>query len=139
MPLDGSELSELTLPYVEELAGKLGSEVVLYHVHGHETHESGTYAFDVPRKSIRNNAAKYPNSQPQRADTKITTIVEAGEPTENICNLVETNKIDLIVMTAVSISGMKIGKMLGSVTDHVCQTVAIPVNADQAAKPDTDR
>jgi nucleotide-binding universal stress UspA family protein len=67
------------------------------------------------------------SSQPQRADIKITTIVEAGEPTENICNLVETNKIDLIVMTAVSISGMKIGKMLGSVTDHVCQTVAIPV------------
>ena len=60
-------------------------------------------------------------------DIKITTIVEAGEPTENICKLVETNKIDLIMMTAVSISGMKIGKMLGSVTDHVCQTVAIPV------------
>jgi len=67
------------------------------------------------------------NSQPQRTDIKITTIVEAGEPTENICNLVESNKIDLILMTAVSISGMKIGKMLGSVTDHVCQTVAIPV------------
>ncbi len=30
-------------------------------------------------------------------------------------------------MTAVSVSGLKVGKMLGSVTDHVCQTVPIPV------------
>ena len=67
------------------------------------------------------------NSQSQHTEVKITTIVEAGEPTENICKLAETNEIDLIMMTAVSISGMKIGKMLGSVTDHVCQTVAIPV------------
>src|SRR5208283_177563 len=67
------------------------------------------------------------NSQSVRTDVKITTIVEAGEPTENICNLVETNKIDLIIMTAVSTSGLKIGKMLGSVTYHVCQTVSIPV------------
>jgi nucleotide-binding universal stress UspA family protein len=30
-------------------------------------------------------------------------------------------------MTAVSTSGIKIGKMLGSVTDHLCRTVPIPV------------
>jgi nucleotide-binding universal stress UspA family protein len=127
LPLDGSELSELTLPYVEELAGKLGSEVVLYHVHGHEhTNQEHMHLMYLERVSeiMQRNIR---NSQPQLTNIKITTIVEAGEPTENICNLVESNKIDLIVMTAVSISGMKIGKMLGSVTDHVCQTVAIPV------------
>ena len=32
VPLDGSELAETVLPYVEELARKLGSEVVLLHV-----------------------------------------------------------------------------------------------------------
>jgi nucleotide-binding universal stress UspA family protein len=67
------------------------------------------------------------NGQPARRDVKITTIVEAGEPTENICQLVETNNIDLIIMTAVSTSGLKIGKMLGSVTDHLCRTVPIPI------------
>jgi nucleotide-binding universal stress UspA family protein len=36
LPLDGSELSEMALPYGEDLASKLGSEVILYHVHGHE-------------------------------------------------------------------------------------------------------
>ncbi|MGP8079696.1 MAG: universal stress protein [Dehalococcoidales bacterium] len=127
LPLDGSELSELTIPYVEELAGKLGSEVVLYHVHGHEhTNQEHMHLMYLERVSdiMQRNIQ---NSQSVRTDVKITTIVEAGEPTENICNLVETNKIDLIIMTAVSTSGLKIGKMLGSVTDHVCQTVSIPV------------
>ena len=32
VPLDGSELAEVALPYVEELAGKLGSEIILLSV-----------------------------------------------------------------------------------------------------------
>jgi nucleotide-binding universal stress UspA family protein len=40
---------------------------------------------------------------------------------------VAKKKVDLIIMTAVSVSGHKIGKMLGSVTDHLCRTVPIPV------------
>jgi nucleotide-binding universal stress UspA family protein len=127
LPLDGSELSELTIPYAEELAGKLGSEVILYHVHGREhTSQEHMHLMYLERVSeiMQRNIQ---NGQPARTDIKITTIVEAGEPTENICKLVETNNIDLIMMTAVSTSGLKIGKMLGSVTDHVCQTVPIPV------------
>jgi nucleotide-binding universal stress UspA family protein len=127
LPLDGSELSELTIPYAEELAGKLGSEVILYHVHGREhTSQEHMHLMYLERVSeiMQRNIQ---NGQPARRDVKITTIVEAGEPTENICQLVETNNIDLIIMTAVSTSGFKIGKMLGSVTDHVCQTVSIPV------------
>ena len=127
LPLDGSELSELTIPYAEELAGKLGSEVILYHVHGREhTSQEHMHLMYLERVSeiMQRNIQ---NGQPARRDVKITTIVEAGEPTENICQLVETNNIDLIIMTAVSTSGLKIGKMLGSVTDHVCQTVSIPV------------
>lgn len=54
-------------------------------------------------------------------------MVAAGEPVENICRLVEKNNIGLIIMTAVSASGLRVGKMLGSVTDHVCRTVPVPV------------
>ena len=36
LPLDGSEVAEMALPYGEELASRLGSELVLYHVHGPE-------------------------------------------------------------------------------------------------------
>jgi hypothetical protein len=33
LPLDGSEVAEMAIPYAKEFAGRLGSEIVLYHVH----------------------------------------------------------------------------------------------------------
>jgi nucleotide-binding universal stress UspA family protein len=60
-------------------------------------------------------------------EIKVTTDIATGEPSQNICELVSKNKIDLIIMASVSAAGLKIGKMLGSVTDHVCHTVPIPV------------
>lgn len=127
LPLDGSELSEMTLPYGEELAANLGSEVILYHVHGHEhsnqEHMHQMYlerVAEIMQRNIR-------NIQQRGSDIKVTIKVDAGEPTENICNLVNIYGVDLIIMTAVSVTGLKVGKMLGSVTDHVCQTVPIPV------------
>jgi len=127
LPLDGSEISETAIPYTEELASKLGSEIVLYHVHGHEhaeqAHMHQVY-LDRLAEIVQRNIRK---DRPNGKEIKILTKVEAGEPTENICNLINNNKIDLIIMTAVSTSGLKIGKMLGSVTDHICQTVPIPI------------
>ena len=127
LPLDGSELAELALPYAEELARALGSEVVLYHVRGHEhaqqEHMHQAY-LDRLAESVRRNIK---NGRPEGTEARVTARVDAGEPTENICNLVDKSKLDLIVMTAVSASGLRIGKMLGSVSDHVCRTVPIPV------------
>ena len=39
LPLDGSEIAETAIPYGEELARRLGSEIVLYHTHGPEHQE----------------------------------------------------------------------------------------------------
>ncbi len=127
LPLDGTEQSEMVLPYGEELASKLGSEIILYHVHGreqqHQEHMHHVYLNGLA-ETVRNNIKK---GQVKSAEVKVTTIVEAGEPRGNICNLINQNKVDLIIMTAVSASGLKVGKMLGSVTDDVCRTVSIPV------------
>jgi nucleotide-binding universal stress UspA family protein len=35
IPLDAIRTSEISLPYAEELATKFGSELILYHVQGH--------------------------------------------------------------------------------------------------------
>ena len=127
LPLDGSELAEIAIPYAKELGGSLGSEIVLYHVYGHEhkhqEHMHQTY-LDRLVDSIKQNVNK---GEAQDREIKVTTEVEAGEPAENICNIVAKKKVDLIIMTAVSVSGHKIGKMLGSVTDHLCRTVPIPI------------
>jgi nucleotide-binding universal stress UspA family protein len=75
-------------------------------------------------ETIKSNIRK---NQSRSAEVKVTTIVEAGEPSENICNLVDKHKVNLVIMTAVSTAGLKIGKMLGSVADHISRTVPVPV------------
>jgi nucleotide-binding universal stress UspA family protein len=127
LPLDGSEVAEMAIPYGEELASRLGSEVVLYHVHDPEQRsQERTHQVYLDRlaETVQSNIRK---GQSQSAAVKVTTIVEAGEPTENIRNLVDKNKVDLVIMTAVSTAGLKIGKMLGSVADHISRTVPVPV------------
>lgn len=128
LPLDGSELAEITLPYGEELARRLGSEIVLLHVDGpkHQPEYEHIHQVYLDRlaETVRANIRP---TQPKGKEVKVTTKVESGEPPESICRLVDKNNVDLIIMTAVSASGLKIGKMLGSVTDQVCRTVPIPV------------
>ena len=63
----------------------------------------------------------------EKKEITITTKIAEGEPAQSICELVNNNKIDLIIMPSVSASGLKIGKMLGSVIDHVCHTILIPI------------
>ena len=135
LPLDGSDIAETALPYGQELAAKLGSELVLYHVHTqehrHQEHMHRVY-LDSVAEGARDNIGKN--------GAKVTTMVEAGEASDNICNFVGKNGVDLIVMTAVSASGLNVGKTLGSVTDQVCRTVPVPVmlirpaNVQQTAK-----
>ena len=127
IPLDGSELAEMVLPYGKELASRLGSEIILYHAYRHEhreqKHMHQAY-LDRVAETVKRNMRK---GKAGDTEIKVTMKVQAAEPAENICKLVDKNKVDLIVMTAVSASGLKIGKMLGSVADHICRTVPSPV------------
>ena len=126
IPLDGGELAETALPFAEELAAKLGSGLELMHVRGPERRyqeRMHQVYLDRVAESVRSHVKKLQSD----AQVEVTTRVEAGEAPENICGLVVREKVDLIVMTAVSASGLKVGKTLGSVTDHVCRTVPIPV------------
>jgi nucleotide-binding universal stress UspA family protein len=41
LPVDFSEASEIVVPYAEELAGKLGSEIILHYVRAQEHFHPG--------------------------------------------------------------------------------------------------
>ena len=127
VPLDGTESAEIAIPYAEELANGFAAEVILYHVYGREhqkqKHMHQVY-LDTLAEAMRQNMRK---GEGKDIEIKVATKVESGQPAENICNLVNKNKVDLIVMAAVSSSGLKTGKMLGSVADHICRTVPAPV------------
>jgi nucleotide-binding universal stress UspA family protein len=125
LPMDISEMPEIIVPYAEELAGKFGSELILYYVRAQDPEESKHLTLDYLDRlaeTIKQNILKN-----DKKEITVTTKIAEGEPAQNICELVDKNKIDLIIMPSVSASGLKIGKILGSVADHVCHTVPIPI------------
>jgi nucleotide-binding universal stress UspA family protein len=125
LPLDLSEASEIAVPYASELTGKFGSELILYYVRPPEREDLEHLFVDyldrlaeTIKQNVKKTAAK---------DVKVTIKIAVGAPEQNICEFVNSNRIDLVVMASVSSSGLKIGKKLGSVVDHICHTVPVPV------------
>ncbi len=127
IPLDGSTIAEMALPYGSELAERLGSRLVLYHVCGLE-HQPQMNLHKVYLTSLADNIKQTLHLQrSEEKDNTVTTKVESGEPRESICSLVGKNHIDIVIMTAIGSSGLVVGKMIGSVADHVCRNVPVPV------------
>ena len=125
LPLDGSQLAELAIPYAEELAGRLGSEVILFHAcppdhqpfaHMHELYLEGmvnTMQHQIKRKFPRCEGYHV------RAEGLL------GEPAEVIRDYVQKNKVGLVILATRGASGLKVW-MLGSVVDKVVRTVNVP-------------
>ncbi len=125
LPLDGSELAEVTLPYGVELASRLGSEVILFHVCSPEHKE-----FYRMHKMYLDDAAdrvrhEIMRSRPKGGEVKVKSETLLGEPVETICDYVTKNNIGLMVMASSGASGIQMWR-LGSVTDKVFRTVSIP-------------
>jgi nucleotide-binding universal stress UspA family protein len=127
VPLDGSDTAEQAIPYARELAERLGSKLVLYHVcgveHQRQVNIHKTYLSSLAETIIQALDQK----RSDELENAVSTKVEVGEPRENICSLIQTNNIDLVVMTATGSSGVIVGKMIGSVADHICRNVPVPV------------
>jgi nucleotide-binding universal stress UspA family protein len=127
IPLDGSTIAEMALPYGSELAERLGSKLVLYHVCGLE-HEPQMNLHKVYLSSMADNIKRTLHLQrSEEKENTVTTKVEPGEPRESICGVIEKNHIDIVIMTAIGSSGLVVGKMIGSVADHICRNVPVPV------------
>ena len=125
IPLDGSELAEKALIYGEEFGRRLGSEIILFHVCSPEHGQ-----FERMHKIYLDNQAEtlareMREGQPANAKVNVTAKIDGGKPSEAICNLVEKEKIGLIIMTTAGVSGHKFG-IIGSVADNVSRTVIRP-------------
>ncbi len=128
VPLDGSELAEVALPYAEEMAGKLGSEVTLLHVcesaeaqyhHMHQLYIQKMVA------STKRGAKKYSEKPDDKAITVRSSIL-SGHPAEQIVDFAEKQHIDLIVIATHGWSGIR-RWVLGSVADKVVRATKRPV------------
>jgi len=143
VPLDGSELAEVALPYAEELAARLGSEIRLttvltadgelaegqyYHLH--------QFYIQQMSEATKRRAERYVE-KPEGKEIKVKSAILIGHPAEKIVDFADKEDIGLIVMATHGRSGIK-RWALGSVADKLLRATTRPVALIRAkgARPD---
>lgn len=130
--LDGSDLSEVVLPYVTVLVEKMGLDVFLLHVSGQEHKElmplHRAYierTVEVIRGRVREAGGKG-NTESGELAVEIKGELVPGHPAEEILRYVGKNDIDLVLMATHGHSGLKRWAM-GSVAEKVIHGSRVPV------------
>ena len=99
-PLDGSELAEVALPYAEELAGRLGSEVTLVYVRepdgDQSPHMYQCYMRDMV-ETTKHGAEKNLGKLVAK-EIKVDSVILAGDPAEQIVEYADKKHFNLIVI-----------------------------------------
>ena len=120
VPLDGSPLAEVAMPYAEEVAGKMGCDIVLLTVlpsEEPEEYQNNHKYFKEMVDTTRRQVEKYLKDKGNN-DIKIGTVTRVGNPAEGILDYVDKAYTCLIVMATHGRSG--IGRWaVGSVADKV--------------------
>ena len=121
VPLDGSELAQVILPYIEELARTARAEIILLRVC--EEYEDCT---DPMHQAYLDRLAK---SIPWRLGGRgdiIRSEVVRGHPAEEIMTYAEQNDVNLIAMATHGRSGIS-RWLMGSVASKVLSASGSPV------------
>lgn len=146
VPLDGSELSERALPYVQLLAPLFGAQVTLLRAVTEEEREAFLFhhAADLEINpvaataigeehteiaALRRSAEEYLSEQARALrllGLSVTVCAAVGEPAEQITEAAHDTDDCLIVMGTHGYSGIR-RWMLGSVADRVVHSTAAPV------------
>ncbi|MFC1943144.1 universal stress protein [Chloroflexota bacterium] len=121
VPLDGSKLAEIALPYAKELARKLGSKITLVSVlpvgsesDDNKYHHSHRFYMQEMVKIIKQQAIN------------VESVILTGAPAEEIVNYADREDISLIIMGTRGQSGIK-RWVLGSIADKVVSATTRPV------------
>ena len=144
LPLDGSQLSEQSVPMVQDLAIRYGATVHLLRAVQldeavDEARESVNYRLaemeientrrlNEGRLERAGNYLESVRSELAEAGVKVhesVTVVE-GEPSSKIVEYAESNGIDLIAMSTHGYGGLK-RLLVGSVADKVARSCEIPL------------
>ncbi|HEY49428.1 MAG TPA: universal stress protein [Dehalococcoidia bacterium] len=139
VPLDGSELAEVALPYAEQLAGRLGSAVTLLHVcesadekyrHMHELY------LEKMVEATKSHAEKLRNKTNGKA-VRVKSALLDGHVAEQIVDYADSKRIGLIIMATHGRSGIR-RWVLGDVAAKVVRATQRPVVLIRAegASPD---
>jgi nucleotide-binding universal stress UspA family protein len=140
VPLDGSQLSEVALPYAEELAGRLGSRVDLLWVSETtnivDQHNSQFYLknkADAIKEIIKLFAKESDRSQ----EPQVINVLDTGHPAEKIIEYAEKEDVGMVIMSTHGRSGV-LRWTLGSVADKVVRGTRKPVMLIRAKNARSD-
>jgi nucleotide-binding universal stress UspA family protein len=125
VPLDGSPLAEVALPYAEEIAGKLDSEIILLTVlPSEETEEYHSHykyiskMVDITRRQVDKYLQETGNSV-----IEVGAATRVGNAAEGILDYVNIGVKNLIVMATHGNSGIS-RWAIGSVADKVVRATS---------------
>lgn len=121
VPLDGSKMAEIALPYAEEIAVRTGRDIVILSVIELADPTFRTYLKNTADKT-RSNASRFAEkTRSKEVDVFITT--REGNPAESIVDFTNKWGHNLIIMATHGRSG--IGRWaIGSVADKVVRAVS---------------
>jgi nucleotide-binding universal stress UspA family protein len=139
VPLDGSQTAEVALPYAEEIAGRMGCDMIIIYVREPKDNQSPymlqCYLERVAEKA-KSGAEKYLGESGLK-EIKVEAKILTGSPAEEIVNFADRTEGAKIIMATHGQSG--IGRWaLGSVADKVTRATIRPVAVIRAkgAEPD---
>jgi nucleotide-binding universal stress UspA family protein len=136
---DGSELAEAALPYAEELAGRLGSEVALLNIcESEEQRASNMRQLYMSRlaETLEQGIREYRRLAGglESEETKVESVIVTGNPAEEIIDYAETQHVSLIIMATHGRSGIRRWTM-GSVATKVLRGSSVPLALIKAGEP----
>lgn len=139
VPLDGSEVAQIALPYAEKLAKSLGSQLILIYVSESDEdryHHMHQFYLQQMSETIKREAESFQDRQ-STGTIRVDSVILVGDPAEEIVEYASKQDIGLIVMSTHGRSGIKRWAM-GSVADKVLRATRQPIALIRAkgARPD---
>jgi nucleotide-binding universal stress UspA family protein len=133
VPLDGSKLAEIVLPYAEELASRLGYETILINVRSpaevpyHPVLQSYLEGMvGKIKRNIEDSLAKNKSETTKVESVVVGSGVLVGHPAKGIVEYADKEGVTLIVMATHGRTGVR-RWALGSVADKVVRASKQPV------------
>jgi nucleotide-binding universal stress UspA family protein len=129
VPLDGSKLAEVALPYAEELAGRLGSEIILIYINeSSDAPDEHMHKFYLEKiaETVKEAAELYDEKSSKRQEIQVKSAIVTGNPAKKIVEYADKEGIGLIVMSTHGRSGIT-RWTLGSVANKVVQAAKQPM------------
>jgi nucleotide-binding universal stress UspA family protein len=138
VPLDGSKLGELALPYAAELAAAFGSDIDLLHVGDTKSPERQHMNQIYLEKMAERTLEMIKNFSPVEANpARANPVILDGEPAAQVIEYAEKNGVSLLIIVSHGRSGIMPWAM-GSTAARILQRTDKPVlfiRAQEAVTP----